>query len=228
MDLLLYSGALLIGLFGSGHCLAMCGGIACAPAMASKERAAIQPILLFNGGRILGYTLIGVLAGIIGHSLGEVTEIGKALRIVAGLLLIGMGLYVAGWWAGVAHIEKLGAGIWARLSPSAQKLRQSENPLAPIGLGVLWGWLPCGLVYSALTWALSSAEPVKAGLLMFFFGLGTLPSMLSAGLFSYHFRQFLARADVRKAAGILLILMGLWTFPFIGMGLLGGHGAGMH
>lgn len=204
--------ALLIGLFGSGHCLAMCGGIACAPAMA-RHGNTVLAILLFNSGRLLGYALVGLLAGLIGQSLSVSPLLLETLRTLAGALLVAMGLYVGQWWLGITRVERVGAGLWKHLAPAATRLRQSPHSWSPLALGVLWGWLPCGLVYSALTWSMAQGSATQSALLMAAFGVGTLPSMLSAGLFSYQIRRWLSRQDVRRLAGVLMILMGLWTVP---------------
>ncbi len=213
MDLSLLSSALLIGLFGSGHCLVMCGGIACAPSFTRAGAEAIGPLLLFNAGRIGGYTLIGTLAGLFGEGLAFSPTLLVVLRSSAAVLLILMGLHIGQWWSGVVVIERVGEPLWKRLAPVAVRLRQSRSRLAPLGLGLLWGWLPCGLVYSALVWALTSADSTTAALLMLFFGLGTLPSMISAGLFAYQFRRLLSHAGTRRVFGALMIVMGLWTLP---------------
>lgn len=215
MDLSLAVSGLLVGIFGSAHCLAMCGGIACAPSFAGKGPGAPGAVLLFNLGRILSYTAIGAIAGLLGHALSPSATTIVLFRSLAGLLMIGMGLYIAQWWNGITLIEKAGVPIWSRLAPLAQRLRRQQHPLSPLLLGTLWGWLPCGLVYSALTWSFSSADSKMAALLMFCFGLGTLPSMISAGLFAYHLRQWLANPATRRVFGIMIMLMGLWTIPFI-------------
>ncbi|MBK8973020.1 MAG: sulfite exporter TauE/SafE family protein [Hahellaceae bacterium] len=215
MDPTLAISAILVGIFGSAHCLAMCGGIACAPSFTGKGPGSPQSILLFNGGRLASYTLIGSLAGLLGHALALNPDVIVMFRSFAALLMIGMGLYIAQWWNGITVIEKVGLPLWSHLAPLAQRLRRQSHPLAPLLLGGIWGWLPCGLVYSALTWSVSSAEPGMAALLMLCFGLGTLPSMVSAGLFAYHIRQWLSRPNTRRVFGVLIISMGIWTFPFV-------------
>jgi sulfite exporter TauE/SafE len=213
MELSLLFSATMIGIFGSGHCLAMCGGIACAPSFTGQGTGSLAPIFLFNGGRITGYVLIGALAGLLGQTLAVSPDILILLRTIAALLLIAMGLYVAQWWSGITFIEKIGVPVWNKLSPVATSLRHSKSALAPFGLGLLWGWLPCGLVYSALSWSIASAEARTSAILMLFFGLGTLPSMLSAGVFSFQFRKWLSHRNTRRFFGVLMILMGLWTLP---------------
>jgi len=177
-------------------------------------RAFLLPQLLtFNGGRLLSYTLIGLLAGAIGATLAMNSTLFVLLRGLAAMMLILMGLYVGQWWAGLGKIERLGAKLWQKLSPVANQFRQSNGLKATFALGMLWGWLPCGLVYSALTWSMSSADPKLAGLLMFGFGVGTLPSMMAAGLFAYQLRRIFSKLSVRRVFASILIIFGIWSLP---------------
>ena len=178
------------------------------------SRSVLVPQLLtFNAGRIISYTFIGFLAGVIGATLALNSQLLVLLRTVAALMLILMGLYVGQWWQGLTRIEAIGNRLWQRLSPLASRLRQRSGLQATLLLGMLWGWLPCGLVFSALTWSMSSADPAMASLLMFGFGLGTLPSMLSAGLFAYQLRRLFSKLSLRRVFAIILILFGLWSLP---------------
>ncbi|WP_020409780.1 sulfite exporter TauE/SafE family protein [Hahella ganghwensis] len=188
----------------------------------------IGPLLVFNCGRLTSYTIIGFLAGGIGAALALNMTTLIVLRSMAGILLIMMGLYVGQWWAGLVHIEKLGSRLWQKLSPLSERLRHRPGKSSGFLLGMIWGWLPCGLVYSSLAWAMSSASPNMAALLMFGFGLGTLPSMLAAGLFAYHLRRWLSRLSVRRIFAVGLIIFGLWSLPVSWSKLVTGqpdHGA---
>ena len=236
-EITLFITAILIGLMGSGHCLGMCGGIAGAHSfsatdaatqrdeglIASTNPAAVQSpsmgpalwqiLTVFNLGRISSYALIGFLAGILGSAIALNVTALILLRTLAAVMLILMGLYVGQWWSGLVRVERLGAGLWRVLSPKAERLRQKKGLLAQFTLGMIWGWLPCGLVYSALTWSMTSADPKMAALLMAGFGLGTLPSMLAAGLFAYHLRRWFSRLPVRRTFAVGLIVFGLWSLP---------------
>ncbi|GAA3950159.1 sulfite exporter TauE/SafE family protein [Allohahella marinimesophila] len=221
-----------IGLLGSTHCLAMCGGIAGAQSLSSKQsggaspgaRIDLAPVVLFNFSRLLSYALLGLIFGTIGSVLVINMPVLILLRTFAGLLLIAMGLYVGQWWYGLVSLERIGSRLFqpvqraqkitARPCGEATESRQGARSLWQIiAAGMLWGLLPCGLVYSALAWSFSQADGPQAALLMFCFGLGTLPSMISAGLLAYHVRRILGRRDVRKAAGCLLVIYGIWTIP---------------
>ncbi len=240
-ELGLFSTAIVIGLMGSSHCLGMCGGIAGAQSFgqgafqpqgaiatsgsiqATSRAAMIPQLLSFNFGRLLSYSLIGFLAGIIGAALALNMQLLVILRSVAGVMLILMGLYIGQWWMGLARIEKAGAHVWKVLAPVADRLRSVQGLPANFALGVLWGWLPCGLVYSALTWAMSSADPSLAALLMLGFGIGTLPSMLAAGLFAYQLRRLFSMLSVRRVFAVTLIIFGLWSLPIHWSKLVGGQ-----
>jgi len=236
-EITLFITSILIGLLGSGHCLGMCGGIAGAhsysitgagtPAatdliastkpIASKANASgpalWQILTFFNLGRVSSYTMIGFLAGILGAAIALNMTALIVLRTLAAVMLILMGLYVGQWWSGLVKVERLGAGLWHYLSPKAHKLRQKKGLPVQFTLGMIWGWLPCGLVYSALTWSMTSADPKLAALLMAGFGIGTLPGMLAAGLFAYHLRRWFSRLSVRRTFAIGLIIFGLWSIP---------------
>ena len=124
--------------------------------------------------------------------------------------MIALGLYLAGWWYGVVVIEKLGQGVWAKLQPYARNL----TPVSSFGqawwYGVVWGWLPCGLVYSMLTLSLSSSNAIHGGLIMLSFGLGTLPNLLLLGVFAANLRRFMQQPAIRIIAGLLVIAMGVY------------------
>ena len=124
-----------------------------------------------------------------------------------------MGLYLAGWWSGLTRIEALGRGLWRHIQPMAQKLLPVTSLPRALLLGALWGWLPCGLVYSTLLWAASQGSPGQAGLLMLAFGLGTWPALLLSGLAAERLGHFLRRRGVRLTGGLLVIAFGLWTLP---------------
>jgi sulfite exporter TauE/SafE len=135
------------------------------------------------------------------------------LRIIAALLLIAMGLYLAGWWSGLTRIEALGRGLWRYIQPFASRLMPVSSLPRALLLGALWGWLPCGLVYSTLLWAASQGNALDSGLLMLAFGLGTWPVLLATGMAAERLTAVLRKRNVRMAGGLLVILFGLWTLP---------------
>ena len=209
------STAILLGLLGSAHCLGMCGGIAATIALGQKQNR-ITNLLGYNFGRLFSYALAGALIGSLGILIKD-SFLAIALRTAAGLLLITMGLYVAQWWKGLIHIEKLGNKLWSLIRPTASKLLPVKNIKQALLLGFFWGWLPCGLVYSTLIWAASAQDPIQSASLMFAFGLGTLPAMLSTGMLAKQIQTFLASRNTQHIAGLMIIIFGLYTIPFNGI-----------
>jgi sulfite exporter TauE/SafE len=207
--------ALILGLLGGGHCLGMCGGLmgALTLAIPAEQRGRrLRLLLAYNLGRILSYALAGLLLGMAGWALGN-SPLALGLRILAGLLLICMGLYLAGWWSGLTRIEGIGRLLWRHIQPQASRLLPVRSLPQALLLGALWGWLPCGLVYSTLLWAASQGNALDSALLMLAFGLGTWPVLLASGLLAERLNALLRRRGVRIAGGLLVILFGLWTLP---------------
>ena len=215
-DLLpLLSSALILGLLGGGHCLGMCGGLMGALTLAippEQRGRRLQLLLAYNLGRVLSYASAGLLLGLAGWALAG-SPLATAMRVVAALLLISMGLYLAGWWSGLTRIESLGRGLWRHIQPVATRLLPVSSVPRALLLGALWGWLPCGLVYSTLLWAASQGSAVNSALLMLAFGVGTWPVLLATGLAAERSNALLRRRGVRVAGGLLVILFGLWTLP---------------
>jgi sulfite exporter TauE/SafE len=200
--------AFLLGLSGAGHCLGMCGGIAAALGLGGARSPAIT--LAYHTGRVASYTLLGAMLGLVAGSV----DIGVwtiALRYMAGLLLIGMGLYIADWWRGMARLERVGARFWQpvqRLSARWLPLRGWPQGLA---LGLCWGLMPCGLIYSSLAWAATAQDAATSAAMMLLFGLGTLPAMLATSLGAQRLRDVLRRRELKMAIALLLIGAGTWT-----------------
>jgi len=212
--------ALLVGLFGGVHCIGMCGGIVGTLGLGLPEPVRAKPLatlpylLLYNTGRILSYTAAGALMGGIGalatHWLA-IREAQLLLQLVAGLFMIAMGLYLGGWWFGLVKLERAGGAVWRRIEPLARRVMPVRGPGQAFVLGLLWGWLPCGLVYSVLIWAVSAGSAVQGGLLMLSFGLGTLPNLMAMGLFAAGLARWLRRPAVRHLAGLTVVFLGLLT-----------------
>ena len=217
--------ALILGLLGGGYCLGMCGGLMGALTLAippEQRGRRLQLLLAYNLGRILSYATAGLLFGLAGWAVAS-SPAAMLLRIVAGLLLISMGLYLGGWWSGLTRIEALGRGLWRHIQPVASRLLPVSSLPRALLLGALWGWLPCGLVYSTLLWAASQGDALDSGLLMLAFGLGTWPVLLATGMAAERLTALLRRRGVRMAGGLLVILFGLWTLPGPHQAWLMGH-----
>ena len=212
------STAFMLGLLGSTHCVGMCGGIAGAFTVSLQSNLQRGlPLFLYQGfyslGRISSYALIGLLAGTMGWLLTETLGglLSATLRIIAGILLILLGCYLAGWLNWIIHLEKLGGSIWQLLGPLTKKIHPVDSPIKAIVLGMLWGWLPCGLVYSTVSLAITSANAAEGALIMAAFGLGTLPAVMATGILAHRLQHWLQQKWIRNMAGISVILFGLFT-----------------
>lgn len=207
--------AFILGLLGGGHCLGMCGGLmgALTLAIPAEQRSRRWRLLLaYNLGRIVSYACIGLLVGLLGWAVAS-SPGATGMRVAAALLLIVMGLYLAGWWSGLTRIESLGRGLWRYIQPLANRLLPVSTLPRALLLGALWGWLPCGLVYSTLLWAASQGNAAHSALLMLAFGLGTWPVLLATGLAAERTTTLLRKRGIRMAGGLLVILFGFWTLP---------------
>ena len=207
--------ALILGLLGGGHCLGMCGGLMGALTMAipaEQRNKRLRLLIAYNIGRICSYALAGLLVGLAGWAIGN-SPAAMLLRVAAGILLICMGLYLAGWWSGLTRIEALGRHLWRHLQPLTRRLMPVTSLPQALVLGAIWGWLPCGLVYSSLLWAASQGSAINSALLMLVFGLGTVPVLLATGMAAERLMAILRQRGVRIAGGMMVMLFGLWTLP---------------
>jgi sulfite exporter TauE/SafE len=214
----LYLAAFSSGLLGGVHCLGMCGGIVGALSLGGQQpgKTSIQRTLffqiLYNLGRISSYVIAGVLVGGIGWFLANMLVLDEAKRVLsvfAGLFMVALGFYLAGWWRGLARIEQAGGVIWKRIEPLGRRMIPVRSPVQALVLGMIWGWLPCGLVYNALIMALASGGAVEGGLVLFSFALGTLPNLLLMGVFASWLTHLVRNQMVRNFAGGLVVLMGV-------------------
>ena len=207
-----YASALGLGLAGAGHCLGMCGGIAVALNLGGAASPAVT--LAYHAGRIASYTLLGAALGLAAGSV-DISAWTIGLRYLAGALLVGMGLYIAGVWRGMALLERAGAHLWRpvqRLSSGLLPIRHWYQALA---LGLCWGLMPCGLIYSSLAWAATAQDAATSALMMFLFGIGTLPAMLSTSLGADRLQAFLRRRGLKLLIALLLVASGIWTLYLV-------------
>ncbi|MFT7409549.1 MAG: sulfite exporter TauE/SafE [Oleispira sp.] len=204
--------AFLLGLMGASHCMVMCGGIAAAASSASPRKNSLSFLLLFNLGRITSYSIAGLIVSLMGLWLADSHQIAQQiLRSIAGALLILMGFYVARWWMLLTRLESAGQLVWRYIQPLTRTLIPIKTKPQALALGLLWGWLPCGLIYSTLAWVAANGEPALGALTMFCFGLGTLPGVLAAGIFAQQLNRLISHQYFRQFAGVLLIFYGTWT-----------------
>lgn len=207
MELGIFS-VFLVGLLGGTHCVGMCGGIVGALSLQLPNQAPQWRFhLAYNTGRIACYTLVGAIAGAAGASsllLSNILPVKLALYLLANLMLVALGLYLAGLSSIVLRIEGAGDAIWKRLQPYTRKLLPVRSVPQALALGALWGWVPCGLVYSMLITAMASGSAFRGGAIMLVFGLGTLPNLLAMGYFARQLKDFMQNRNVRLAAGLLV------------------------
>lgn len=226
----------ITGLLGSVHCVGMCGGVvaafssapgtqrrrfpvavvsslASAPAaLMADGMARATRVLAYNTGRITSYCVAGAMAGGLAGGVGSLSDfsgfqIGAAWLV--NLMLVALGLYLMQWWRGIAYLENIGQGLWRRLMPLIKHLTPLDSTMKVTLLGALWGWLPCGMVYSMLLTAMFSGSAVSGALVMLAFGLGTLPTLLAMGLLGTQIQRFAQRRPVRLAAGVLVLGFGI-------------------
>lgn len=209
----LLAAAFVTGLLGSAHCFGMCAGLSglfAVNASVASLRPQIPMAVAYNTGRILSYALLGIVVASLGQTVVKaIPNIAAPVRFASGLLIVIVGLQVAFNWRFLAPVEKAGAKIWNHIAPAAKGLLPVTSMPKALGLGLLWGWLPCGLVYSVLLLAATTANAVNGGLVMLAFGVGTMPAMIMTGISASKLSRFMSRK--RLGAGLLIILIGLLT-----------------
>ena len=249
MSPVLLVSALVMGLLGSTHCVVMCGGVVAMTCSAlplsrrGRPIAQLPYVLAYNAGRIASYAAAGALAGALGATLGSLAAVERAqlaLRLAAGLMMVAVGLYVAGLSHALSWAERAGEPLWQRLAPIARRLVPVRSPTAALALGALWGWLPCGLVYAALAASVTGGSALGGAATMAAFGMGTLPTLVAMGSAAAFLARAARRGWVRAAAGTLIVAFGVvqvarvsaaFASPGAGDGApghaccLGGHGS---
>jgi sulfite exporter TauE/SafE len=213
---LTYTSAFLLGLFSTIHCVGMCGGIIGAlslslPAEIRNNKARmLMFITTYNSGRILSYSFAGLIAGAIGT--GVLASAGfdqghAVLRAIGVAMMVAIGLYLAGWLPQLAVVEKIGVPVWKKLEPVGRKLLPVASLPKALAYGLIWGWLPCGLVYFVLLWALTAGTAVEGALTMLAFGIGTMPTLLTTGFMTSWLTRFARSSRARQIVGLLIIAM---------------------
>jgi len=234
----LLASALVLGFAGSVHCLAMCGGIAGALAQSASargSRGSVGAAWLHSAGRVVTYAGAGAVVGGLGAFAGAANGSTLWIRLALGVAIVLIGAQVAAGGRVLAPIERAGYAVWRRLAPRARIAGRPGNPARHFALGLLWGALPCGLVYSALIPAAAAGSAAGGALAMTAFGLGTLPALLSASSLAALVARLGGGAAARRWAGSLLVAFGVWslagTWAFAGgaghaAGHANGHAAG--
>lgn len=218
--LLPYFSAFIVGLLGGVHCIGMCGGIVSALTFGLPEasRGSVTSQLPFqlayNLGRLISYVIAGTIMGGLGLLLAGMLPMQmaqQALLMLAGLFMVLLGLYLAGWWMVLNRVERLGSVLWRKIEPVSRKLMPVHTPSQAFVIGMLWGWVPCGLVYTMLINAVSSGGALQGAGLMFAFALGTLPNLLAIGLLAGAAARLARSQAARQVAGITVMLFGVYT-----------------
>lgn len=210
--------AFVVGLVSTIHCLGMCGGIIGTLTMSLPPRVRSNPLQLlgytgvFNLGRLVSYALAGAVAGAFGQTVMEAISPRYAhvvLQIFATLIMVGIGIHLAGWFPRFNMIEKIGSPLWQRLEPIGHKLLPVQRPSQAFWFGLIWGWLPCGLVYASLILSTSSGDALHGALFMLAFGAGTLLPVMAAGMLTGWMVKLSHTPYIRPLVGSLLILLAL-------------------
>jgi sulfite exporter TauE/SafE len=216
----------LVGLAGSVHCAGMCGGIVGAlsvargagpaPAFPVPVRTVAAPALAhvaaYNAGRIASYATAGALAGGFAGGAARFTglpALQAGAHVAANLMLVALGLYLMDAWRGLALLEQGGQVLWRRISPLLRRLGPAATPGRMLALGAVWGWLPCGMVYSMLVTAMLSGSALGGAGVMLAFGLGTLPMLAAMGMAGLKLRALFQLPQVRLACGLVILAFGL-------------------
>lgn len=216
-----------MGLMSSAHCIGMCGGIASALSLSSSAHSftpelsslsrlfkKLTPLFFYNLGRLFSYALIG---GLLGGLVATLTDLSHfthqlgVLRFIAALLLLLVALHIGQVWQGINLIEKGGKRIWGLISPLALPFMPLKRKAHALPLGMIWGWLPCGMVYSALSVAAVTANSLSAALTMLAFGLGTLPAMLLVGGMAEKIKLKLNNLKIRRFFAFILFTYAIFS-----------------
>ncbi len=212
--------AFVIGLFSSLHCVAMCGSIigtlsfSLKPEIRNNKSKMTTFILSYNFGRIFSYMLAGLIIGLLESIL--TLPLGEAhghrfLQIISALIITGAGFYIAGWFPNFAYIEKTGSRFWKAIEPYGRKLIPVASLYQAFLFGMVWGWIPCGLVYTALALAATSGDILLSTLSMLAFGLGTLPAVMGTGMVSSFISRISKLHTTKQVIGMLLVLVAIFS-----------------
>ena len=231
---LLASGA-LIAATGSIHCVGMCGGISSALTFAIPESRRYGTTLwLWQGilglGRMTTYTVFGALAGVLGNQLLDLLP-GPAMAVglwLSGILMLLLALHLAGKGGLLAQLERFGQGVWRKLQPLTRKLLPLDHPIKAYLLGMLWGFLPCGLVYTSLALAGTSGQPLTGAAIMAVFGAITVIPVATTGVIASRLQGFRSPGARKFAVILTTLLAGSFLFMAWKMASGGGHHIHQH
>lgn len=205
--------AFLIGVAGSVHCIGMCGGIVTALGFSAPKGANQSPYYIaYHSGRIISYSVAGALTGGLGQLFSHQLQAGlNILQIISGVFLLLLAFYIGNWWRGLMVIESVGQKIWRHIAPFSKKLLPLKHPAYALPYGLIWGWLPCGLVYSTLSWSLASGSAFSGALVMLAFGLGTLPALVALTKSGLFIQNVLKSPHIKQVIALILMFFALYT-----------------
>ncbi len=225
----LFLAAFSMGLFGSPHCLGMCGGIVTAFGLSMQHVSDSKKnglILTYHVGRLISYSLLGLIASVIGVAIFQSIMSNSAPRIVLGAVLVLIGLAMFGLPL-FNQLEKVGMRFWQSLAPLRKKVFPIDSFGKALFAGLLWGFLPCGLVYGALMMAIAGNDIATGAALMFVFGLGTMPMLIATQKTVGMLQSSIKNFRLRQINGVIMMLSGLAVI-FIPMMMLHNHSHGSH
>lgn len=209
-----FAAVFLIGLLGGVHCAGMCGGIVSALTVQLPGARPAWPLhLAYNLGRITSYAIAGALMGSLGSLgllLNNVLPVQMTLYVGANLMMVALGLYLVGVTRTLTFTERAGQALWRRVQPLTRRFLPVRGVGQAFPLGLLWGWLPCGMVYSVLAMTLLTGSAWRGAATMLAFGLGTLPNLMLAGLLLVRFRNLVQARALRLVSGALVLGFGVW------------------
>lgn len=215
-----YLVSFLMGLLSSMHCIGMCGSIigtltlSLKPEIRNNKTRLLPYVLNYNLGRIFSYTIAGGLAGAVQFLLmlpfGEAIAY-RLFQMLSAAIMIGAGFYIAGWFPRFAYIEKAGSRFWKLVEPYGRKLIPVKTRLQAFLFGMVWGWLPCGLIYAALALAATTGDIARSALTMLSFGIGTLPAVIGVGIMTGILTRLSRMRYFKQAVGLFMIILALFA-----------------
>lgn len=232
MTITLLIAALLMGFFGSPHCLGMCGGLVAAFGLSMKDASPAKRrglVATYHLGRLLSYASLGLIAGLVGTTLLAPMMVGNNIpRILLGLVLVFVGMTMLGA-PFLSKLERLGMRFWQALGPLRKRVFPLNTFPRALAAGLLWGFLPCGLVYGALLIAVVGHNPLTGAVLMFAFGLGTVPMLVATHETVGWLRNHINRLRLRQINGAIMMVSGLAVIvvPIMMTSMHGSHGDNM-
>ena len=210
----LLTSAVVAGLLGGAHCAAMCGGIVAAVCGSRGSGMPWRRTLAYNAGRIASYAVAGAIVGGLGQAglawRGDAL-LRQSLMLIAGVTLMLLALFLAGWSPLANAMEAAGARLWRRLQPYTRRFLPAHTVPRALGLGALWGWLPCGMVYAVLLTAASTGDAGEGALVMTAFGLGTLPNLLAVAAFAHRLQRYGGITGLRVVGALTVAAFGLYA-----------------